>query len=72
MVRLVRSADGSVGVDTSGKEVGRGAYLCRTWECWEIGLNGGRLAHSLRANLTQGNREQLIGYGRDLLQGGSK
>ena len=69
LIRLVRNADGSVEVDTGGKKAGRGAYLCRTWDCWEIGLNGGRLAHSLRTSLTQDNREQLIGYGRDLLQG---
>ena len=72
LIRLVRNADGSVGVDTSAKKAGRGAYLCRTWECWEIGLKGGRLAHSLRTSLTQSNREQLIGYGRDLLQGVSQ
>ena len=72
LIRLVRNADGSVEVDASGKKAGRGVYLCRIWECWEIGLKGGRLAHNLRTSLTQGNREQLIGYGRDLLQGASQ
>ena len=67
LIRLVRISDGSVEVDTSGKKAGRGAYLCRTWDCWEIGLNGGRLAHSLRTSLTQDNREQLIRHGKDLL-----
>lgn len=60
LIRLVRISDGEVEVDTSGKKVGRGAYLCPVEECWEIGLKGGRLEHALRTTLTQDNREQLI------------
>ncbi len=69
LIRLVRISDGSVQVDTSGKRAGRGAYLCRGQQCWEVGLKGGRLEHTLRTTLTQDNREQLIKYGKDLLQG---
>ena len=67
MVRLVCSADGIVEVDTSGKKAGRGAYLCPTWECWEVGLKNGRLEHTLRTTLTQTNREQLVQYGKSLV-----
>ena len=66
---MVRIADGSAEVDTSGKKAGRGAYLCRSEECWEVGLNGGRLEHVLRTTLTQDNREQLIGCRKAILQG---
>ena len=66
LVRLVRSANGIVLVDTSGKKTGRGAYLCRARECWEIGLKGSRLEHTLRITLTQDNQEQLIQYGKSL------
>ena len=59
LVRMVRIANGSVEVDISGKKAGRGAYLCRQRECWETGLKGGRLEHTLRIMLTQDNREQL-------------
>ncbi len=69
LIRLVRTSDGRVEVDTGGKRAGRGAYLCRAQECWEIGLKGGRLEHALRTTLTQDNREQLIRYGKDFLQG---
>ena len=55
-------------VDTSGKKAGRGAYLCRAQECWEIGFKGGRLEHTLRTTLTHDNREQLIGFGKDLFK----
>lgn len=33
LVRVVRGADGTVSVDTSGKADGRGAYVCRNAEC---------------------------------------
>ena len=66
LIRLVRISDGSVEIDTSGKKAGRGAYLCRAQECWQIGLKGSRLEHTLRTTLTQDNREQLIKYGEAL------
>ncbi len=69
LVRLVRSAEGKVVVDIKGKMVGRGAYLCRAGECWETGLKGGRLEHSLRTTLTRENREQLINFGKDFFKG---
>ena len=66
LVRLVRSANGVVEVDASGKKAGRGAYLCRVRECWETGLKDSRLEHVLRITLTPDNREQLAQYGRSL------
>ena len=66
LIRLVRISDGNIEVDISGKRVGRGSYLCRAQECWEMGLKGGRLEHALRTTLTQDNRERLIRYGKEL------
>jgi hypothetical protein len=67
LIRLVRVSDGGVEVDTVGKKAGRGAYLCRSQDCWEVGLRGSQLEHVLRTTLTQDNREQLIRHGKDLL-----
>ncbi len=66
LIRLVRISGRSVEVDTGGKRIGRGAYLCPAPGCWQIGLKGGRLEHALRTTLTQDNREQLIRYGSGL------
>ena len=33
MMRVLRTADGSIELDTTGKKNGRGAYLCMTKEC---------------------------------------
>ena len=69
MIRLVRTPDGNIEIDTSGKKAGRGAYLCRDRECWKVGLKGNRLEYTLRSRLTSDNREQLINYARDHLKG---
>jgi predicted RNA-binding protein YlxR (DUF448 family) len=69
LVRLVRTADGSVEVDPGGKKAGRGAYLCELPGCWEIGLRSGGLEHALKTTLTRHNREQLGEYAKDMLQG---
>ena len=68
VIRLVRVSDESVEVDPSAKKAGRGAYLCSTQECWEIGLKEGRLEYSLSTTLTQDNREQLIRFAKDLFK----
>ena len=64
----MRISDRGVEVDTSGKKAGRGAYLCRAQQCWEIGCKGNRLEHTLRTTLTQDNREQLIRFSRDFFK----
>lgn len=48
LVRLVRTADGAVQVDLTGKANGRGAYLCRNRACWDVALRRGKLAGALR------------------------
>ncbi|MBI4186914.1 MAG: YlxR family protein [Chloroflexi bacterium] len=63
LVRLVRTADGRVEVDASGKRPGRGGYICPARQCWELGLKGSRVEHTLHTSLTAENREQLIKYG---------
>ncbi len=52
LVRIVRTPEGSVQVDPTGKLAGRGAYLCRTRPCWEQALTGTRLAAALKTVLT--------------------
>lgn len=69
LIRIVRTTDGSVEVDAGGRKRGRGAYLCREQECWEVGSKSNRLEHALRINLTPNNREQLVRYGRQFLRG---
>ena len=69
LVRLVRTPEGRVEIDGTGRKPGRGAYLCPSRECWEAALKSNRLEHSLRISLSRDSREQLIGQGEALLKG---
>jgi predicted RNA-binding protein YlxR (DUF448 family) len=68
MVRIVRTPDGGVEIDETGKKSGRGAYLCRRQECWEMALNKDRLEHALRISLADGERATLEEFARGLLE----
>jgi predicted RNA-binding protein YlxR (DUF448 family) len=68
LVRLVRTADDSLEIDMTGKKAGRGAYLCRTRECWETGIRGGKLEHSLKMTLSPEARDLIIRRGQDLIE----
>ena len=62
LVRAVRTSEGSVEVDPSGKRDGRGAYLCARPSCWEKALKSGRLAAALRVTLSEHDRDALRSY----------
>lgn len=47
-IRVVRSPEGRVSVDRTGKAPGRGAYVCPSARCLKQALKGGRLARALR------------------------
>jgi uncharacterized protein len=66
LVRLVRTAEGEVVVDASGKQAGRGAYLHPLRSCWEVGLKGNRIEQALRTTLAQPNRQALQEYAQSL------
>ena len=60
LVRVVRTAEGTR-VDLTGKAAGRGAYLHSLRSCWERGLKGS-LAHALKTELTDQDREHLRAF----------
>jgi uncharacterized protein len=63
LVRLVRTAQGSVEIDPTGKAQGRGAYLHNRRECWRTALAGGVLDHALKVTLTEAERARLRAHG---------
>ena len=54
LVRLVRTPDGTITVDASGRAPGRGAYLCRTAACWDAAGRKRAIEHALKAALPAG------------------
>jgi hypothetical protein len=68
LIRLVRTGNGTVEVDMSGKKPGRGAYLCLNRACWEVALKKNRLEYALRTKLGNENRQMLSEYSHNLLE----
>jgi len=68
LVRIVRTPDGSVVVDPTGKRSGRGAYLCHDGRCWERGLKQSRLDQVLHALVAPSVKENLMVYYREQLR----
>ena len=60
LVRIIRTPEG-VRIDPTGKAAGRGAYLHAQRSCWERGLKGA-LAHALKIELTDQDRETLRAF----------
>lgn len=51
MIRVVRTPDGQVVLDATGKRSGRGAYVCPNPDCLTKALNSNRLARSLEVQI---------------------
>jgi predicted RNA-binding protein YlxR (DUF448 family) len=66
LVRIVRMPDGAVAVDPTGKRSGRGAYLCRTRACWDLGLRRRALEYALKTTIGPDDRRMLIAFGSAL------
>jgi len=68
LIRLVRIESGVIEVDISGKNPGRGAYLCPNKVCWELALKKNRLEYALRTKLSNDNSQILTEYIHNLLE----
>ena len=59
LVRFVRRADGSVACDPTGRQPGRGAYLCPDRACFEAARKRRALERALRTSIDGGAYERL-------------
>lgn len=60
LVRIVRSPQGEVTLDKSGKKPGRGAYVCPNEECIEKAISGRSLEKSLGINISEDVKKALL------------
>ncbi|MCQ2432705.1 MAG: YlxR family protein [Clostridia bacterium] len=51
LVRIVRSPEGEISLDRTGKKSGRGAYLCRSAACLAKAVKAHRLQSSLSCEI---------------------
>lgn len=59
LVRIVRTPEGEVLVDPTGKKAGRGAYTCPSIECLEKAFKGSLLAQALEFELNSEAKDSL-------------
>ena len=61
-VRIVRTPEGRVEIDRTGKRNGRGAYLCSRFVCWERAAAGNALDRALHIEVPAEVRQALLVY----------
>jgi uncharacterized protein len=59
LTRLVYRPGEGLAVDPTGKQHGRGAYLCPNLACWDKAMNSQLLDRALRATLTAAEKAAL-------------
>jgi uncharacterized protein len=62
LTRVVRTPDGRVEIDPTGKRSGRGAYICDNPACWVRAADSNALGAALRVVLTDDARALLRQY----------
>lgn len=59
LIRIVRTPEGQVVLDSTGKKAGRGTYICPNPECMEKALKGEALAKTLEVEIPPATKEAL-------------
>ena len=67
LLRAVRSPEGDVSLDPTGKKAGRGAYVCFNAECLRRALKQRQLDRALEAHLDEAANQQLTDTMQQLL-----
>ena len=64
-MRIVRTPEGRVEIDPTGRRAGRGAYLCAQLSCWQDALAKDRLARALRTTIVPEDRGALAAHAQE-------
>lgn len=60
LLRVVRTPEGVLAIDPTGKRAGRGAYVCVDGECRRQAIERGTLQRALEVPLTPELRAELL------------
>ncbi|MBQ9939002.1 MAG: YlxR family protein [Oscillospiraceae bacterium] len=61
LVRIVRSPEGEISLDLTGKKSGRGAYICRDKECFKKAVKSKKIERSLECEIPSEIYEKIEG-----------
>ena len=59
MIRILKTAEGEITIDATGKKNGRGAYLCPSMDCYRKAGKGRGLERSLKMAIPKDVYETL-------------
>lgn len=59
-VRIVRTPEGEIVLDKTGKMNGRGAYLCRDLNCFSAAKKGKKLERSFKRQISEEIYEKIL------------
>ncbi len=60
LLRVVKSPEGEISIDPTGRKAGRGAYVCRSAECMKKALKQKQLERAFECALGEETRSSLI------------
>ena len=59
LIRIVRTSENTVCVDTTGKKNGRGTYICKNESCLDKLIESKRLSKALETNIPDEIYEEI-------------
>jgi predicted RNA-binding protein YlxR (DUF448 family) len=59
LTRLIRTPEAGIVIDATGKQNGRGAYVCAQPACWDKIINTNLLAQALKSDITTDEKAEL-------------
>ena len=59
LIRVLRTPEGQIVLDLTGKKSGRGAYICKSAACLKKARKGKRLEHSLECIISEELYEKM-------------
>ncbi|MBR3996132.1 MAG: YlxR family protein [Clostridia bacterium] len=66
LLRIVRTPEGEISVDLTGKKNGRGVYICKNPECFKKVRKGDKLSRSLEEKVSEAIYDEIS----EMLNGG--
>jgi predicted RNA-binding protein YlxR (DUF448 family) len=59
MLRVIKTPEENIIIDATGKKNGRGAYICKSLECFQKAVKSRGLERSLKVNIPREVYEEL-------------
>lgn len=66
LLRVVRSPEGEISVDSTGKKNGRGVYICKNAECFKKVRKGDKLSKNLEIKVS----DEIYSQIQEILENG--